>query len=224
MIIGIHGKARSGKDLFGEYVIECFDKMYHRNFHHMSFANQLKNMCKDHFELSDAQLWESGENIREIPDKRFPKPHIMASPHIDFDKLPDQYWTPREIMQELGSFYRKINYDYWVQSLAIESVRRGYKDVIITDVRHVNECEYVKVNKGMLIKIVRPEAQDIHGMQHESETALDDRPEDYFDITIHNSGTLDDLYNAAEHTAAAIINVEKMINKGEVYNGRESSK
>jgi hypothetical protein len=229
MIIGLHGKARSGKDTFGEYLIEHLDRKHHRHFQHMSFATQLKQMCKDHFELSDDQLWERGKNIRETPDKRFPCPDRQGIPPYCLGNRDDgkglehmeerKYWSPREIMQELGSFYRKINYDYWVMALAIESVRRGYKDVIITDVRHVNECEYVKVNKGMLVKIVKPEAQDIHNMHHESEIALDDRPDEYFDIIIDNSGTLDDLRKASENAASAIITIEKMINKGEVYNG-----
>jgi hypothetical protein len=212
MILGLHGLARSGKDTFGEYLLERLDKKYHRSFQHMAFATQLKNMCKDHFELSDDQLWESGKNIREKPDLRFSK-------RIDgCSSDPSDYWSPREIMQELGSFYRKINYDYWVYALDRESKKQGFEDIIITDVRHINECEYVKKNNGVLIKTVRPVVQKIHGMDHESETALNDYTD--FDITINNGGTLDDLYTAADTTADAIITMEKLMNKGEVYNGK----
>ena len=130
-------------------------------------------------------------------------------------------------MQELGSFYRKIRGDYWVYSLDKmikdfmgREPKNRIDNFIITDVRHVNECEYVKNNKGVLIKIVRPDIQEIHGMQHESETALDDRPEDYFDIIIHNNGTLEDLRTAAKDATDAVITMKKMINKGEVYNGK----
>jgi hypothetical protein len=180
-------------------------------------------MCKEHFELSDDQLWERGKNIREVPDKRFSKSlsdggFITVGVPADYPQL-GAYWTPREIMQELGSFYRKINYNYWVYALDKEIKNKGYKDIIITDVRHVNECEYVKNNKGVLIKIERLYITEIHGMQHESETALDDKPEDYFDITINNNGTLEDLWEAAENTADAMTTIEKMIKKGEVYNG-----
>ena len=114
MIIGLHGKARSGKDQFGEYLITAFNHKQ-RYFEHMAFATQLKNMCKEHFELSDDQLWERGKNIRETPDSRFVK-----------QGFPDGHcWTPREIMQELGSFYRRINYDYWVYALDKEAKKRG---------------------------------------------------------------------------------------------------
>ena len=206
MKIGIHGKARSGKDQFGEYLIECLKKRHQKKFKHASFAMQLKMMCKEHFELSDDQLWESGKNIRETPDNRFRK---SGFPH-------GYYWTPREIMQELGSFYRRIDYDFWVKTLDRYLKKVGLEDVVITDVRHVNECEFVKNNQGVLIKVVREVADKIHGMQHESETALDDRPAGYFDIEIGNDGTLEDLYNAAEDTSDAIIILENMINKGRI--------
>jgi len=211
MIIGVHGKARSGKDQFGEYLIECLKERHQRNFEHTAFAKQLKMMCKEHFELSDDQLWERGKNIRETPDERFFKSSVTVN-----NKEYKEFWTPREIMQHLGGFYRRIDYDFWVKTLDRYLKKTGLKDVIITDVRHINECEYVKDNQGVLIKVIRENADKIHGMQHESETALDDRPEGYFDIEINNSGTLEDLYGAAEDTSDAIIMIENMIKKGRV--------
>jgi len=212
MIIGIHGKARSGKDTFGKYLMECLKERHDRNFRQEAFATQLKMMCKEHFELSDDQLWERGKNIREIPDNRFRK---SGFPH-------GHYWTPREIMQELGSFYRRIDYDFWVKTLDRYLKKTGLENVIITDVRHVNECEFVKNNQGVLIKVVRESADKIHGMQHESETALDDRPAGYFDIEINNSGTLEDLFSAAEDTSDMIIRLENLIKKGRIVeDGKE---
>jgi len=208
MIIGVHGKARSGKDQFGVYLTECLKERHQREFEHAAFAEPLKMMCKEHFELSDDQLWESGKNIREIPDKRFKK--------VPVPKFDDDYWTPREIMQHLGGFYRRIEYDFWVKALNLYLIRNDIKDVIITDVRHINECEYVKINKGVLVKVVRESAGEIHGMQHESETALDNRPKDYFDIEINNVGTLEDLYEAAGHTSDAIIMLENIMKKGRI--------
>jgi len=210
MIIGLHGKARSGKDQFGEYLITSFSHKG-RCFEHMAFATQLKNMCKEHFGLTDDQLWERGKNMREAPDFRFAKRYNGASSD------PENYWSPREIMQELGSFYRRIKHDYWVYALDKEVKKREYKDVVITDVRHVNECDYVRKNRGILIKITRPVIHEIRGMNHESETALNDYTA--FDIIINNDGTLEDLYRAAEDTVEAIILLEQLMTKGEVYHG-----
>jgi len=216
IIIGMAGKARSGKDTFAGYLMECLKERHQRYFKHAAFADQLKAMCQEHFELFYEQLWG---NQKEIQDNRFikPPPKVISS-----SAVLDPYWTPREIMQEIGSFYRRIDHDFWVKSLNLHLITNDIKDAIITDVRHINECEYIKINKGMLIKISREDDEEIHGMQHESETALDDMSNDYFDIEINNFGTLENLREAAEDTSDAIIMMENMIKKGRIVkDGKE---
>jgi hypothetical protein len=214
MIIGLTAKARSGKDQFGEYLIKCFEDNHDRIFIKTAFADELKQMCSEQFGLSFDQLW--GDK-KEIPDDRFIKPIRPFCTGLGKDDLPNSYWTPREIMQEIGSFYRKIDYGFWVRALDKGLSKSDYKDFIITDVRHINECEYVKNKGGILIHIIREDADKIHGMDHESETALNEYTN--YDIEIDNNGTLDDLYKAAERTSDAIVTIERMMKKGEVYNG-----
>ena len=213
MIIGVHGKARSAKDTFGNYLIECFKESHNRTFTQIAFATPLKMMCKTHFGLSDDQLWERGKNIREIPDLRFAKDGIGLSSD------PADYWTPREIMQELGAFYRKIYGKYWVESLGTYMKNNSITDAIVTDVRHINECKYVKENKGITIRITREGTEEIHGMDHESETALDNYND--FDIEIDNNGTLEDLYRISRSTVDTILIIERLMKRGEVYNGKK---
>jgi len=214
MIIGVTGKARSGKDTFAKYLTECLKERHQRNFEHVAFAKQLKMMCQEHFELSDEQLW--GDKKEEWTKFiRIPRINLDGYKGSVLEPLED-YWTPREIMQELGGFYRRIDHDFWVKALNLHLIGNDIKDAIITDVRHINECAYVKTNKGVLIKISRSDVAEIHGMDHESETALDHMPEDYFDIEINNSGTLEDLYAAAEDTSDAIIIFDNMIKNGRI--------
>lgn len=198
MIIGIAGHARAGKDTLGGYLIKCLKERNNRTFIQTAFAEQLKFVCQEHFSLSDDQLW--GDK-KEISDLRY-------------KKSDSEFWTPREIMQNLGSFYRSIDYDFWVKALDNYLKQNKIEDTIITDVRHINECEYVKNNNGVLIKIIRENADEIHGMTHESETSLDDKSSNYFDIEINNDGSLEDLYTAAENMSDAIISIENLITKG----------
>ncbi len=213
LIIGLSAHARSGKGQFGEYLIEHFKKRHNRTFTEIAFATPLKMMCKTHFGLSDDQLWERGKNIREIPDLRFAKDGIGLSSD------PADYWTPREIMQHLGSFYRRIYGKYWVESLGTYMKNNNIVDAIVTDVRHINECEYVKANNGITIRITRDSTEEIHGMDHESEIALDSYND--FDIEIENNGTLEDLYRIARSTVDSVLVIERLIKRGEVYNGKE---
>jgi len=205
-IIGLSGHARSGKNILSEFIIEEFEKKYNRKFYEASFANELKYMCKFQFGLNDDQLW--GDE-KEVEDRRF----VKLPPEALWVKQDDYYWTPREIMQELGAFYRKIDYDFWIKSLKKflhNELLKGHEDFIITDVRHVNEAEFIKEGKGILIRINRDTNNEIHGINHESETDLDNYKK--FDMYINNNGSLDDLKKASYDIVDAILSMEKLIN------------
>lgn len=218
MIIGIAGKARAGKDTLGKFMSRYFEKKYNERYELMAFADALKSMCKDHFGLS---TWQVYGDEKEIPDKRYPRPTKPYCEGLGKSELPHSSWTPREIMQELGSFYRKIDNDFWVKALDERIKELGNPNVIITDVRHVNECEYVKDN-GYLIKLKRyfesEEEARIHGMDHESETALDDLEEGYFDLTVINHQGLE-MFELTSHEVAEIILELNNLKGGTVYNG-----
>lgn len=223
MIIGLTARARSGKDTFGKYLQDAFLER-DIEFQTTAFAYRLKQMCLEHFNLTRDQLW--GDS-KEIVDTRYTKPFVngckwereQLCKYTIENNLDEMYWTPREIMQALGSFYRRIDPNFWVRKLDENLRYLGSNNVIITDVRHINECEYVK-DHGILIKIVKEDAAKIHGMQHESETALDDKPDDYFDIIVSNNGTLEDLKLTAANTADVIFKLEQLKAKRRLYNGR----
>lgn len=209
ILLGLASKARHGKNTFATYLIEAFEKEHNKVFIEGAFAESLKSMCKDYFDLSEEQLW--GDE-KEMPDQRYPK-SVQST-----DDSSILYWTPREIMQSMGSFFRFIDHDFWIKVLDKKINVLNDVNVIITDVRYSNECEYIKEN-GVLIKIVRDGAAEIHGMDHESETSLDSKPSDYFDIVINNSGSLEDLRIAAFNTARIILELIKLKNKERQHNG-----
>lgn len=220
-LVGICAKARSGKDTFADFLVKEFLSR-ERSFIKIAFAGVLKDHCMDSFGLTHEQLY--GDQ-KEMGDKRYPKVPAMEGKMKSNGwwcgscRPLDECWTPREIMQAVGSFYRSIDYDYWVKQLdkEIKSFHREGDDFIITDVRHVNECEYVRKNKGILIKIFRDINETIHGIDHESETALDNY--DDFDIYINNSGTLEELEQSAFDTANVIMSIEKYVSEGGIYYG-----
>lgn len=209
MLIGLSAKAMAGKNQLAEFIIEEFEKNHGRKFYESSFANELKYMCKFQFGLNDDQLWG---NKKEWADERFPRNKWK---HLDGGTM--MYWTPREIMQELGAFYRKIDCDFWIKSLKkflSSEMLKGRKDFIITDVRHINEAEFIKNGKGLLVRISREVKNEIHGIDHESETGLDNYKE--FDIYIDNNGSLDNLRKAGCDIVGAILSMEKLMNNRRV--------
>lgn len=184
MIIGIIGKARSGKDTFAEMLAKHLSDVFYPPYVTMAFAQELKTRCQKDFDLSYDQLW--GDD-KEVLDKRYPKQDGAG------------FWTAREIMQAYGQFYRTIDYDFWVKNLYRVIEDKEYSNVIITDVRHVNEADSVLNHGGYLIKVVRENAPKVHGEQHISETALDNY--DKVDFAVLNNWGLEEL----EQTAKDVI-------------------
>jgi len=217
MIIGIAGKARAGKNKFAEYLQMVFNENYGKDFATYAFADELKKMSKRCFDLNYDQLWGDLKEENTLFKKK-------ASNNSEPSDSSVEYWTPREIMQALGAFYRSIDSDFWIKRLDKKFDRDIKKSidggVIITDVRYVNESEYVK-KYGILIKIIRDIDYKIHGMHHESEVALDDKPLEYFDLEIYNNGTLEDLYNIAEDSASFILKLFELKKYGGKYNGNK---
>lgn len=69
MIIGISGKARSGKDTFADFLVDIFYTRFNRKFELMAFADELKYLCKIQFDLSYEQLWGILKRNRTIDIK-----------------------------------------------------------------------------------------------------------------------------------------------------------
>jgi len=206
MIVGISGKARSGKDTFAEMLATELNKGAYPPYVMMAFANELKLRCQAAFYLSWEQLW--GDE-KERPDKRYKRCHTTTTGGVDTD-MPI-YWTAREIMQNYGAFYRTIDNEFWVKNLFKVAEEKEYTNVIITDVRYINEANYVIDNGGYVIRIERESKDDVHNMQHPSEIELDNY--NRFDFTVLNNWGKEELEINAGSVAKFLRDSEKDVNK-----------
>ena len=199
MLIGITGKARSGKDTFAEMLAEELYEKTRKKFILMAYATELKQRCQKDFNLSYEQLW--GDD-KESVDSRYPKECIVCEGGDDDTQ---EYWTAREILQAYGQFFRTIKYDFWVDALYEAIEDKEYKNVIITDVRHPNEADPVREKGGVVIKVTsaRSDMPGIHGSNHISETAMDDYQTDY---VVANDFGLPELRAVAREIATLITN------------------
>ena len=197
MIIGVTGKARSGKDTFAEMLAEELYDLSRKKFVLMAYATELKRRCQKDFDLSWEQLW--GDD-KEEPDVRYTKPTGTNDPDDTIE-----FWTAREIMQAYGQFFRTIKYNFWVDALFETIAFKEYDNVIITDVRHPNEADPIRERDGINIRVVssRVGMPGIHGSNHISETAMDGYQADYI---VENDAGLDDLRVSARGIAELILN------------------
>jgi len=209
MFIGISGKARSGKDTFAEMLAKELNKEAYPPYVMMAFANELKMKCQEAFDLSWDQLWG---NEKEVQDKRYPKPReIFEDAVMKGVKKVNWYWTAREIMQNFGAFYRTIDNEFWIKNLFKVAEQKEYNNIIITDVRYINEADYILNMSGAVIRVERENKDDVHGMEHPSEVELDDYKK--FTFTIVNNYTLEVLEKTAAETVRLLKEFKKI--KGE---------
>lgn len=192
ILLGLSSKARHGKDTFATMLASEFQEQEQMSFVSLAYADELKNDLMKNFGLTREHLYG---NLKEVPDERFPKPDGSG------------FWTPREIMQEYGQWCRKIEPSHWVRRLYEVIDKEQLDNVIITDIRQMNEIQPIFDRKGYHIRITRENADKITNSNHETEIALDE--ENYrIDFHIDNSGTLDDLRRAAKGTVKALMKID----------------
>jgi hypothetical protein len=134
ILIGICGKARSGKDSATEYLVED------RGFARYSMADPIRNM------LSQIGVFYDTDSEKESPHKALGK-----SPRQMMQTLGTEWGrdcVDKDIWLKLG------------QEAVSKAALRSYPGVVIPDIRFQNEANWVKEN-GTLIQIVRPDNVEV---------------------------------------------------------------
>jgi hypothetical protein len=171
LLIGLSGKARSGKDAVADKCAELF------GWRKMKLANPLKKMCREMFGLS-----------LEHTDGAWKEQPVGTT-------------TPRQLMIEIGRLGRAVRTNFWVERLQQEILKTPQAQIhtyVIADVRFLNEAAWIKNHGGMMVRLER--APELRGadIDDPSETELDDY--EGFDLKIGESWNVDasDLPRIAE--------------------------
>lgn len=170
-IIGISGKAGSGKDTLAKYLRDILPHVDNVPYYEIvHFADLLKEAVQTTCVLDD---WHT---------------QTQEGKKTELEWLDGM--TVREVLQKFGTAIREgVHPDFWVRAL-MEGTDDW--DIIIPDVRFPNEAEEIRKRGGILVRIEREGAG---AGNHISETALDDY--DKWDIVIFNDYDLDTLKEQA---------------------------
>ena len=144
MHIALIGKKYSGKDTVAKYLIENY------GYTRLAFADPIKDICKNVFNMNEEQL--NGSLKEEI----------------------DKFWniSPRQLMQFIGTemFRDQLNKNIWIKILErkmnIILKNNPNAKIVITDLRFINEEEFVDKFNFLKIKILRDSS---YNDNHESE-------------------------------------------------------
>jgi hypothetical protein len=175
MIIGIHGKAGSGKDTIGQMIIESDPES---NWHRKAFADKIKVISAEILALD---------------------PKLVFSDSFKQVEIPRLQMTGRDFLQKFGTdMCRKhLSEDIWLNALLDEY--SPDKNWVITDVRFRNEANRIKELGGKLIKVTR----DTDELSHISERDLETYH--FWDQVIDNNSTIDDLRTIVENDTCKLF-------------------
>ena len=176
MLIGIIGPKGSGKSTLANIIQQKY------NFELMSFASVVKDISSIIFgydrellegETKESRIW------RETIDK-------------DWSKLLNKDITPRITLQIIGTeFGRKIlGQNIWIEVLKNKISKNKNKNIIISDIRYENEAQFIRDNKGILIRVSKSNLEFNLSETHSSEMELYNIKEDH---SIENNGTIEQL-------------------------------
>ena len=169
MILGISGKAGSGKDTIANIIKEL-----HSGTVILHFGDALKDIVSRAFNI-----------VRETLDSQEGKKEIY--PYLGI--------TNREILQRVGTLFRENFFEnIWINNV-MNQIDNPNGIYIIPDVRYPEELKAIQSIGGVIIRVERP---GINKMTHHSETALDNYPFEYIvnnDRTINDlSNKIKDLW------------------------------
>ncbi len=168
-VIGLAGKAGSGKDTIGGLIADL------PRWQQIAFADPLRVM-----------LVMGG----------FAKPEQLNDRKLKETPIELHGASPRVLMQTLGTEWGRemIHPEIWIRLLA-ERVDKfteaNVAGVVITDIRFEDEAEYVRRVGGKVVHVIRPPgAHGLLSSKHRSEAGVKRR---YGDLLLDNDGLVADL-------------------------------
>lgn len=149
MLIGIHGKARSGKDTCADYLVE------NHRFKRYSFADPLK------------------QGAQVMLDWGYEDVYGVRKDEVD----PMYGFSPRYVLQTLGTDWGRVMLrdDIWIK--VAESKVAQIERCVIPDIRFDNEANFIRENGGIVIHLTRQDAPQVEA--HASEEGIYMNIEDY---------------------------------------------
>lgn len=188
LLIGIYGKARSGKDTAADYLAE------HLHLSKYAFAEPLKQMLKsvfgDHFHEGDRERIcpESGISYRKMMQllgTQWGREQVNPDLWVN---LVAKRW---EWVKEGSPFETPVGTARNV-SFGGQPLTRG---MILSDVRFDSEANWVKSQGGVIIEITRQGTEEIGLPGHQSEAGISPG---LTDVTVANCGDLPYLYSTLD--------------------------
>lgn len=190
MIVGFHGKLKSGKDTAGERLAQLVDLPSMR----LSFAAPLKESAAALLDI-DVQDWETYKNDPDVKIM-LSVGYIDAGLELDTEEYIEapnviRSFTAREFLQRYGTESHRDIFggDFWVEQAVAEYRLNPNAFHYVTDCRFHNEAAAVRGLGGVIIRVI---GADENTGSHASEAGL---PDELITFEIDNSIRDDNFAN-----------------------------
>ncbi len=185
MLIGVSGRARSGKDTFSEFLRLELEIM-HQRVTKYALAEPIKQAGKI-FGWDDQH---AHGHLKEVVD-----------PVLGF--------SPRTFYQLFGTeLGRRLNPNLWL--ILAKKASLDWDHMIISDIRFDNEAEFILESGGLLIHMTRKNPDQIGGISnHASELGLSPQFIKKAHI-IDNNGTIQALLEEATRVSQFIVDFKPL--------------
>jgi dephospho-CoA kinase len=184
VIVGLSGKKQSGKTTAAKYLVEKY------GFVRVNFKDALLKELEERFPDLLKEIALTLDTTFYDGTKRWTVARM-------FEEKPPLI---RTLMQNFGTEVRRKDHeDYWVVKW-LKEVQK-YQNVVVDDVRFLNEAQAVHDVFGNVIRIIREDMVTTDG--HQSETEMDHIVPDYT-ISI-KTGEHDVLYTALDEFISSRI-------------------
>ncbi|WP_431494847.1 deoxynucleotide monophosphate kinase [Pseudomonas brassicacearum] len=179
ILIGIAGRARSGKDTAAQHLVN------NHGFQAYAFADPLRDGLMHMLNLSPCDL---DDEKKEQPISWLGK-------------------SPRELMQLLGTEWGRdmVHPDLWMllaeQNLdLIARTHDTAKGFVVTDLRFNNEADFIRKRGGVVVHMDRATAPTVAA--HSSENGIWAAPGD---LWLPNDGTFDELFTNVDNVVDKLL-------------------
>lgn len=175
MLIGFAGYAQTGKDTCADYLFNKY------GFQHHKFATSLKEMVAN----VDPYVFH------------YPNAYLRYSQAVrnhGYEGAKKRYPEVRNLLKNFGMEMRnQFGDDVWVD-LLLDNIETFENNIVISDVRFINEAVAVKAYGGVVVRVNRPGVGP--DSDHPSETEMDKIEYDY---VIENDGSIVELELKIDH-------------------------
>lgn len=216
ILIGMTGKARSGKDTFAN-MVEGYAEDHGLTVGREAFARRLKESAAHALGVFENEV-EFCDKLKGDYERGFIE--VRMATKGGGPNTVVQTVTGREFLQYYGTEAHRdvFNKDFWVDAVLpydygdhprwwdnFRAVDGNVADIcIVTDVRFANEGERIKQLGGYVWEVVRDGAG---AGGHASEAGL---PPEYIDLVIDNNGTFDSLKDSAQVALEDVLSTQKV--------------